>query len=235
MKIPIVTLALVLALALEPVASAATPLPTWYGEPGSTRQGFRFSTSSLTPVPEVSENPFGTAVSQVVLGGFAAGYQSSTDEFATSGVDKDGAWDLGVAGSFSLACRIASSAPAPGETYRVDFLIYAVYYLDSPMIQPPVLDTLGLAAQDLAVVSETVGHDGFRPYIGRTWTGYFSEVSTDGISVAARVPTVTSGIKPTTVLDTFEVFTRVTVVPEPAVPLLAAFASMVLLARRKRI
>lgn len=221
-------------LALGPAAYASTPLPTWYGDAGTTREGFRFSTSSLPPSPEINENPFGTAVSQVILGDFAAGYQSPADEFATNGVDKDGAWDLGVAGSFSMACKIAASAPAPGETYRVDFLIYAVYYLDSPIIVAPQLDTLGLTAQDLVVTSQQVGHDGFRPYIGKTWTGYFDGVTSDGVGVAVRVPTVSSGPKPTTVLDTFEVFTRVTVVPEPAVPLLVGLTCLVWLPRRKR-
>ncbi|MBN8456718.1 MAG: hypothetical protein J0M04_02665 [Verrucomicrobia bacterium] len=234
MKIPTALFAPLLALASLPTLSASTPLPSWYGEPGTTRQGFRFSTSSQPPVPEISENPYGTATSQVVLGAFAAGYQSPDDEFATNGVLKDGAWDLGVAGSFSMACKIAASAPAPGETYRVDFLIYAVYYLDAPMIQPPWLDTLGLTAQDLAVSTETVGDDGFRPYVGKTWTGYFSGVSGDGISVAVRVPTVTSGTKPTSVLDTFEVFTRVAVVPEPAVPLLAGLTAVFWIVCRKR-
>jgi hypothetical protein len=108
------------------------------------------------------------------------------------------------------------------------------YLYDSNIIVAPELDTLGLSPLDLGYTDVALATVSNRTYRGRTWTGYFENVTTDQLGLVVRTPTVTSGTQPTSVLDTVEVFTKVTVVPEPASCLLLALSSFACLLRRHR-
>ena len=109
------------------VVSAANPLPAWYGEPGSTRTDYIFDNASLTPAPSLTENPFGSPAATVTLGQFAAGWQRP-NTYDLSGVDNDGAWDLGKAGSISVTVPFAQTVPLAGMNFSVDFQVYSVDY-----------------------------------------------------------------------------------------------------------
>jgi hypothetical protein len=129
-----------LVLAGTAVLRAATPLPPWYLEPDTTREGYQFTSGSLNPLPEIDENPNGTPAAEVVVGEFSDGWQNPAVPWASHGLIGDGAWDLGVAGTFSVLSKIAADPPTPDSVFRVDFLIYVAYLYDSNIIVAPELD-----------------------------------------------------------------------------------------------
>jgi hypothetical protein len=211
-------------------AIAATPIPTWYGEPDTTRQGYEFTDGSFSPVPEVLENPYGTPVASVTLGGFSDGWQDPDSEFDLTGVLEDGAWDLGTAGAITVILKVAEDPPEPGSFYRIQFQIYVVAYLGITAL--PSLDTLGLAAEDLTLSQSLVAPDPLFPgatWQGRTWTGYFDSVTTNQIGFAVKAPA-----NNTSVVDTFEVFTQVTLIPEPSAALMILASFLAWSLRRSR-
>jgi hypothetical protein len=223
-----------LVLAGTAVLRAATPLPPWYLEPDTTREGYQFTSGSLNPLPEIDENPNGTPAAEVVVGEFSDGWQNPAVPWASHGLIGDGAWDLGVAGTFSVLSKIAADPPTPDSVFRVDFLIYVAYLYDSNIIVAPELDIVGQSPLDLAYTDVALGTVSNRTYRGRTWTGYLENVTTNQIEWVASTPTVTSGTEPTAVLDTVEIFTKVTVVPEPSSCLLLALSSFICLLCRRR-
>jgi hypothetical protein len=190
-------------------ASAATPLPPWYPGPGTTRQGYKFTTNSATPTPEILANPYGAPSASVALGDSNTGWQNPTDPYDLSGVivadgAGDGAWDLGVAGGFSMVSKFAQAPPPQGSTFSVDFLIYSVAYFG--ITEMPLLDTLGLVVEDLNFTDSFVAEDPNSPlgvWQGRTWTGTFKGLTTDQISLLIKAPSNNIAV-----LDTVEVFTR---------------------------
>lgn len=211
-------------------AMAATPLPSWYGDSNTTRQGYTFTSGSLSPTPEIHENPYGTPVATVVLGTFSDGWQDPLAPYDLAGVDDDGAWDLGKGGTINLTFQIAPFAAAPGTTYRVDFQVYTVAYYGITAL--PSLDTLGLSANDLTLTQNTVANDPLFPgatWQGLKWTGYFENQTSSTISFQIKAPA-----NNTSVVDTFEVFTLVTVIPEPSAFLLILTPAAAWAARRRR-
>lgn len=211
-------------------AMAATPLPSWYGEANTTRQGYTFGTGSLTPAPDVLENPYGTPVATVVLGTFSDGWQDPLAPYDLAGVNDDGAWDLGKAGTINVTSQIASHEAAPGTTYQVDFEVYTVAYLGITAL--PLFDSLGLSANDLTLTQNTVANDPLFPgasWQGLKWTGNFTSQTSNTISFLIKAPA-----NNTSVIDTLEVFTRVTVIPEPSAFLLVFAPAAAWVVRRRR-
>lgn len=211
-------------------AMAATPLPSWYGEANTTRQGYTFGTGSLNPAPDILENPYGTPSATVVLGTFSDGWQDPVAPYDLAGVNDDGAWDLGKAGSISVTCPIAPLAAAPGTTYRVDFEVYSVAYFGITAL--PLFDSLGLTTNDLIYTQTTVANDPQFPgasWQGLKWTGYFTNQTSNTISFLIKAPA-----NNTAVVDTFEVFTRMTLIPEPSAFLLVLAPAAAWSARRRR-
>jgi hypothetical protein len=211
-------------------AIAATPLPAWYGDPDTTRQGYEFTSGSFSPLPEILENPHGTPVASVTLGGFSDGWQDPESEFDLTGVLEDGAWDLGTAGAITVMLKVAENPPEPGTFYRIQFQIYVVAYLGITAL--PGLDTLGLTAGDLTFSQTLVATDPLFPgatWQGLKWTGYFDNVTTNQIGFAIQAPT-----NNTSVVDTYEVFTQVTLVPEPSAVLMVFSSFLAWSLRRSR-
>ena len=193
-------------------ATAATPLPAWYGEPDTTRQGYEFTNGGVNPVPEILENPYGTPTSSVTLGGFATGWQNPASPTDLSGVAEDGAWDIGTAGTITVMLKVAEDPPETGTFYRIQFQVYAVAYLGITGL--PGLDTMGLSAEDLTLSQSLVAVDPQFPgatWQGLKWTGTFDNVTTNQVAFAVKAPG-----NNISVVDTFEVFTQVTLVPEPS-------------------
>jgi hypothetical protein len=211
-------------------ASAATPLPGWYGEPDTTRQGYLFTDGSLTPAPEIIENPYGTPVATVTTGGFSDGWQDPLAPFDLAGVADDGAWDLGTAGAISVILEVAENPPEPGTFYRIEFQVYAVAYFGITAL--PGLETIGLTPENLTVSQTLVATDPGFPgasWQGLKWTGSFDNVTTNQASFALKAPSDNISV-----VDTFEVFTQVTVVPEPSAALMMLTSLLAWSLRRSR-
>jgi hypothetical protein len=208
--------AAILAAGAFSIVRAATPLPVWYGEPNTTRQGYEFTNNSITPSATILENSYGLPITTITLGGFADGWQDPANPIELSGVLANGAWDLGTAGAITAQCRVAANAPLPGSYYRIDFMVYAVAYRGITAL--PLFDSLGLTGRDLVLTQTTVAEDPIFPgatWEGRTWTGYFDHVTTNIVGFAIKSPA-----NNTSVIDTYEIFTKATLVPEPSAILL---------------
>lgn len=194
------------------VVRAATPLPAWYGEPNTTRQGYEFTSASLTPPANILENAYGTPMITVNLGGFSDGWQDPANPIELSGVVANGAWDLGTAGAVTVQCQVGATPPAQGAYFHIDFQVYVVAYRGITSL--PSFESPGFTALNLSLAQTTVAQDPQFPgatWEGRTWAGSFDQVTTNTIMFAIRAPG-----NNTAVIDTYEVFTRATLIPEPS-------------------
>lgn len=207
---------------------AATPLPLWYGQPGTTRQGYTFGSGSQTPGANPLVNSYGTVSSQITLGSFSDGWQDPAEPVDLSGVDADGSWDLGLAGNFAVSAPYAPAAPAPGFYYRVDFQVYAVGYRGITAL--PNFSLTGATPSGLSMTQAFVANDplfGGATWESRTWTGYFDTTTAPPVAFTISAPA-----NNTSVIDTIEVFTRITLIPEPGSTALCLAAGLLLLRRR---
>lgn len=236
------TTALSVLITLAPLSgfSAAT-LPAWYNAADATHTHLAhlFTTDDLTPAPDSNINSNGTPVTTVNLGGFNDGWQepntidqSGADiDPGTPGRQTDGAWDLGVAGSIQSEINIAPSAPLSGMFYEVKFQVYAIA-LDS-LQRLPELEVVGHTAGDLTrsevAVDGPTTLSGY--WKGITWTGTLQNVNTDQLTFSFNVPT---DVDSTSIIDSYEIFTSYTVVPEPSTSMMLLGSALVLVSRRKR-
>jgi hypothetical protein len=212
------------------LASAATPLPSWYGQPNSTRQGYTFNTSSLTPSVNLLENSYGTPIVTITLGGFNDGWQNPSNPIQLSGVASDGAWDLGTSGKISMQVPINSVPLAPGNFYLVDFQIYAVGYRNPTVL--PGFDVTTYTPAGVTLSTGTVAVDTIFPgssWDFRTWTGQLNGVSGNTVTF-----NLTSPANNTAVIDSYEVFTRFTLVPEPGGSVLLILPALGWISLRRR-
>lgn len=208
-------------------AMGAAVVPSWAGEAGTTHHTYTFSTDDATPEAGIAQSTFGTPDLMVTLGLASSGWQNPGEEFTSPGVNDDGAWDLGNQGYMEISLPVAAAAAAVGTHYRIDFVVFV-----TGMVTPtamPSLSAVGLNPQDLVILNETGPMDGMLSHWdNRTWTGYYDSVTADSISLRISAPSTGS------VIDTFEVYTRLTVVPEPSSALLAMFAGVAGCLRRRR-
>ena len=205
----------------------ASVVPSWAGEPGATHYTYNFSTSDSTPAPDIAQSAFGAPVLTVNTGIASSGWQNPAEEFTSPGVDGDGAWDLGNGGVISFSLPVAAAAASLGTTYRIDFVVYAVSFIVPNSL--PTLSAVGLAPQDQVISNATVKDaPPLSRWDSRTWTGYYQGVTSNSVTFNITAPTNGSTI------DTFEVYTRLTVVPEPSSALLAMLAGAAGCLRRRR-
>lgn len=211
-------------------ATGATPLPSWYGTPGSTHQGYTFGNGSLTPAADILDNPYGTPAATVVIGSFSDDWQDPNATYDLAGVNDDGAWDLGRAGTITVILPFTQIAASPGVTYRVDFEVYTVAYFGITSL--PLFDSHGLPVNGLTLAQNTVATDPLFPgatWQGLNWTGYFDNLTSNTITLSIKSPT-----NNTSVVDSFEIFTHVTVIPEPSPFLLVIAPAAAWIVRRRR-
>lgn len=212
------------------VLSAATPLPPWYGQPNSTRQGYYFDTNSQSPAANVLENPHGTPGATIVLGNFSDGYQDPGNSIDLNGVNNDGAWDLGISGTITVQLNGAPAPPPPGSYYRFYFEVYVVSYQGITAL--PLFEAVGLTPVDPVRQQSLVAPDPLFPsatWEGITWTGYFDNVLTNDLTFRIKAPS-----NNTSVVDSLEVFTHYTLVPEPSATLFVLGATIGWASRRRR-
>ena len=218
------------------LVSAATPLPLWYPGPDTTRQGYNFDTVSLTPPPNVVSNPYGTPLTTITLGTFSDGWQEPGNlpppaVNDTNGVAYDGAYDLGISGTVITQLAFASTVAAPGTYYRVYFQVYTVAYFGITAL--PAFNPVALSPTALVRTQSFVANDPYFPgatWQGVRWTGYFDNVTSNSLTLGITAP-----VNNTTIVDTFEVFTRFELIPETSSSLLALGSAVVLMIRRRRI
>jgi hypothetical protein len=169
-------------------------------------------------------------VATITLGAFSDGWQNPANPIQLSGVLSDGAWDFGSAGKISIQVPVIPAPISPGDVYRVEFLIYAVGYRNPTIL--PGLDIPGFIPSGLTLAEGTVAVDPIFPgssWDFRTWTGELNNVASGAITFNLTSPAGNSSV-----VDTYEVFTRYTLIPEPTGTclLLMPFVGLILARRR---
>ncbi len=81
-----------------PAAADDVLPPCWRGQPGTTRQQWRFDTSANPATPQILSNANGAPALTVALGQAAAGWVNQLFIFGTN----QGVWDLGLNGTMTL-------------------------------------------------------------------------------------------------------------------------------------
>lgn len=211
-------------------ATAATPVPAWYGGANSTYQAFLFSSDDLTPDANTLENPYGSPVSTVTLGEFTTGWQSPLVPNKQHGAIPDGAWDLGVAGGITVQMNAAQD-PAPlGSFYRTYFQIYTVAYEASGFVELPTFEAVGLSAVDLVRTQSLVlNKPPGASYQSILWTGYIDNMTDNSLTFRLNGSASTLSV-----IDSFEVFTQYQVIPEPSASFLLIAPALAWTIRRRR-
>lgn len=220
-----------LALLLIQPGTAATTIPTWVGDADTTGARWIFSTGSTTPTPEILPASYAVPQATITVSPLGAGWQDPGNPVDLSGSAQDGAWDLGKPGEIATDIQVAPTVPGPGFSYVIEFVVCAqAYFGATELPQFTTSETvLGLTQTDEFVAADPL-FPGFS-WVARTWTGTFTGVETDTITFAIDSDATTFG----TVVDSFEVYTRVVaVVPEPSSALLASLGLLASILRRKR-
>jgi hypothetical protein len=219
-RFSLLTLLPLVVWALGGLSPAATVIPIWAGDPGTTQQEYQFDTNSLSPMANALANPFGTPAGTVsITDFFASGWQDPSSASALSGVASDGAWDVGREGTFTVDVPFSPGAPPAGSYYRVDFHVHVVAYQLAGISAVPDLVDGGMTVHDPSFDQITIAPDpefAAAKWEGLTWAGYFDGV-TDPSPISFQIKAPASTLS---VLDTVEVFTRYSLIPEPSVPLL---------------
>lgn len=112
--------------------------PFWRGQPGSTRQTWRFDTAATNAAPEVVSNGAGSPEVRVVTNYLSAGW------FDTNGVvygTAQGFWDLGgsnqlVSSGGSLLVTVPNGVSAGGRRY---LWVQATVFVESGLFGQPAL------------------------------------------------------------------------------------------------
>jgi hypothetical protein len=224
--------ALLLGMGLFTPTFGAVTLPSWFGQPNTTSQVFLFNTASTTSTPNTSANPYGTTSATVDVGFFGNGWENPADlPISNPGFNGDGAWDIGAGsdGSITFQVPVAPSIPLPGQSYRLDIMIYAIAYKD--LQELPLASVFGLAPGDLLLTSSNVLST--RPPAGTwrelTWQAVKNGHDSSSLTVALMPPT-----GDVSVIDRVEIYTRFVAIPEPSVALLAVASALALGYRRRR-
>jgi hypothetical protein len=148
-------------------------------------------------------------ISAVPFLGVGTGYQDPLEPTEIHRVD--GAWDLGPDGSISLDIPVAPT-PGPGESYIVDVFVAVVYEPTLGIFNVPdiIYTPASIASTSENPIFEPDGDFFFWGL--KTSETTIGNVPTELISVLIDA-TGASG----SLIDTVEVHTRYTLVPEPSV------------------
>lgn len=196
-----------------PLYAAIIPNPIWFGDPNTTYQSYTFSTSSTTPLPESLANPYGDPemlITVVPYIGVGEGYQDPAIPWSINRVD--GAWDLGPDGSIQVDVPVAAPVNG-GPGYVVDYFISVIYEPTAGFYSLPdvFLDPVSIASTNANPTFELEDNNFF--YWGLlSAEGTISEVS------ANRVRILVDATEPNgSLIDTVEIHTRYTLIPETSV------------------
>jgi len=196
------------AIAALAAATGAHAQPQWAGAANTTEQNFRFTTPHLQAGAEALRNPYGNPQAAVVVTApFGTGWQDPTAAFSTSGVNEDGAWDLGPEGTITVTLPFAPTLTDPGLSYRLEFHVRLVAYeipVALPVVTAPGLGLEGVSSSVVTVKQETLGR-----YRAVTWTA--AAAVAQGNAVSLLFTATSQGA----LIDEIEVHTRYTVVGVP--------------------
>lgn len=186
-------------------------LPWELGDPNTTYQQYTFSTDSQNPDPEQIINPFGDPSMDIVFVpfiGVGTGWQDpDPDVFSIN--REDGAWDLGPEGFITVDIPFGLPLPSPAHFYQVEVFIGVVYD-----------DFYGLPALSLspsASITQTLDsswelESGFFKWGLITASATIESVFAEHFSISI-ISTGDFG----SLIDTVEIHTRYTLIPEPRV------------------
>lgn len=153
-----------------PVAGLSAEQPEWAGEEGTSRQVYRFTSENAEPLPETLNNPHGSPdASVLVTEPFGSGWQDPSDPFSLSGVEEDGAWDLGPQGNITVSVPFAEEAPANGGSHQLEFFVRFVAY-ETPVALPVVEMPGGLVLEDEEMDTTIVKQEDLGRYVATTWS-----------------------------------------------------------------
>lgn len=203
--------ALVTLFGVASLQGAVIPKPVWFGDANTTYQSYTFSTSSTTPAPETLTNPYGTPDMEITVVpyiGVGTGYQDPSDPLDIHRVD--GAWDLGPDGSIAIDVPVAPT-PGAGESYIVDVVVSVVYEPTAGLYNVPDIIYTPSSIASTTEKSDWEA-DGFFFWGLKTSETTIGNVPTELINVLVDATGDTGSL-----IDTVEVHTRYTLVPEPQV------------------
>ena len=195
------------------------PEPDWSNQDGlMTFQQFNFLTDAVSGVPDASSNAFGQAEFSVTVipeGAFGEGWQDPDGD----GLARDnngGTWDVGPEGSILVSVpigEITNGGSFPG--FNVEFLVNVIGLQGDPFAALPVLSFPGQADVSESQVSEGIveaaGIAGNWTY--RSWSGG----AVQGVQQETLNFLISSVPDPTSLIDSIEIYTNATVIPEPRV------------------
>lgn len=189
--------------------TTTTASPSWHGEAGTSYQEFRFTSNDPTPNPETVANLYGSPVSEIsVTEPFGAGWQDPAVEYSLSGVNADGAWDLGPEGQIGVSLPVGPTRSSPSLEYDVDLFVYIVAYVGP--VDLPVLSVSGHELTEETSNTELVQNDTLGSYQSITWTGRLVGLAANQLSLVAAAES--NGA----LIDSIEIHSRYSVSGESA-------------------
>ena len=213
-------LVLLLMWMAGPEQAAAGQPPPWSDDVATTEAVFRFTTPDLLAEPEEERNAYGSAVAAVGLGAFAAGWQDPEDPIALSGVEGDGAWDLGQAGMITLEVPVGP-APQLGDRHDVRLWVKVIGFsglTSMPDLVQPEAPQGGYEEEQGVVAPDTLG-----AWLFHSWEGLIEDVGAGPLTVVILAPNNGS------LIDQLEVHTQLLVNGEPGTdrpPVITSFVAM---------
>lgn len=194
------------------VRAATIPTPIWIDDPKITFQSYTFTTDSDEPDPEIRENAFGFPEMSITNirtpGDVGIGYLDPDDPFQPT--RDGGAWDLGPQGFIVVNLPVAFPLPPlPGYFYEVDVFI-SIVYLSGLYSAPYVY---------LTPSTPVVTSDSFFFQEGQTqniWHVRTAEATLEMTSNEVTILLDAAGPYGS-LIDTIEIHTRYTLIPEPRV------------------
>ena len=167
-----VVLAVIVSLSASAQADDSSP-PCWRGGSNTTYQSWVFTASNNPAVPEVLTNPNGPCSATFTIGAFGKGW------LATSFGGKTGLWELGRAGSVSVAVPNFGAVATAAKYVQVQ----VTYFEDAFAYLPPTVTIAGATL----VSSQTINNLSAPPGLWRTQTTLwqiFPSPASEAITIA---------------------------------------------------
>jgi hypothetical protein len=213
----LVVLAALISMAMSCTASAGILVPGWAGLDGTTHEEWSFSTNANPALPDVINNPYGTASADITLGDYSSGWLGDVGLGTRTGM-----WDLGGANG-GIVLNI-DNRPQPLD-YK-EIWVQVVYY--KSITDAPSVSVVG--AEFISAQTSLIEAD---PVMGGS-SGWYANSSIWRIvpNPSHEVITLSSYVMGS-VVDQIVVDTYCTV-PEPATIGMLLIGGLAMLRRNRR-